>query len=60
MQSCNVVQTMLCIRGAGTGPAGPAGAGPMLVRETNFIEMKDRRFKQVSYLGGGGGALTKS
>ena len=40
------------IRGAGTGPAGPAGAGSMLVRETNLIEMKDRHFKQDSDLGG--------
>ena len=46
-------------RGAGTGPAGPAGAGPMLVRETNFIEMKDRHFKQVSYLRGKGGGTNQ-
>ena len=41
--------------GAGAGPAGPAGAGPMLVRETKFLKLKDMHFKQVLNLWGGGG-----
>ena len=42
----------MCVcKGARTGPACLAGARPMLVRETDVIEMEDRRFKQVFDLG---------
>ena len=46
-----------CGRVAEAGPAGPAGAGPMLVRETKFLKLKDMHFQQVLNLRvGGGGA----
>ena len=41
-------------RGAGAGLAGPAGARPMLVRETKFLKLKDMHFKQVLNLCVGG------
>ena len=41
-------------RHARASPTGPAGAGPMLVRETKFLKLKDIHFKQVLNLWGGG------